>query len=167
MKQADTFLRSVRIILRSERIIAEAQAQIIGRKLILAVVAAIAALFALGLLNATVYLVLEGLIGAVGAASTLALANLFITIVFVLIARSIETGPEVDMVRDFRDMAVSDIESQVKDVEHDIRRIGSGVTDLGGAVFNLVGGPGNLVKPGLAIAAISAIAKSIKSNSKK
>jgi len=167
MNHTEALLRNLRILLRSEGILAREQIQITSRKLVLAVVAAIATLFALGFLNIAAYFALEFELGQAPAALIVSVANIVIAVIFVVVARNQVSGPNVEMVREVRDMAVTDIEDQVKSVEQNVRQLGSDIGSLGGAAMSLLKHPGDLAAHGLAAAAVSAITSLLKSGKKK
>ena len=166
MNQTETLLRNLRVIIRSEKILARAQIQMASRRVVLAVVAGIAALFALGLFNVAAFFALELEFSPAVSALLLALANLVIAGVVVLVAVNLKPGHDAQMASDFRDMAVSEIEQQVSGVEDSIRRVGAEITDIGGTAMGLVRSPSQLIAPGVAIAAITAITRLLRSSKK-
>ena len=166
MNQTETLLRNLRVIVRSEKILARAQIQMASRRVVLAVVAGIAALFALGLFNTAAFFALELEFNPAISALILALANLVIAGIVVLIAVNLKPGRDAEMASDFRDMAVAEIEQQVSSVEDNIRQIGADITDIGGTAMGLVRSPSQLIAPGVAIAAITAITKLLRSSKK-
>ena len=166
MNQTETFLRNIRVILRSERILARSSVQLASRKLVLAVVAGIATLFALGFLNISAFFALELIMDSVWAALILGAANLAIAGIIVAVAVNLGPGADADMARDFRDMAIAEIENQVSSVEENVRQLGTEISGLGETALGLVESPGQLIAPGVAIAAITAITKLLKSGKK-
>jgi hypothetical protein len=116
MNQTETFLRNLRVILRSEGILARSHVQLTSRKLILAVVAGIAALFALGLLNIAAFFALELEMSEVWAALILGGANLLIAAAVIVVAVNLGPGHEAEMARDFRNMAIAEIATPVSGV---------------------------------------------------
>jgi len=166
MNQTETFLRNLRVIVRSEGILARSHIQLTSRKLVLAVVAGIAALFALGLLNISAFFALELVVSPVWAALILGGANLLIAAVVIVIAVNLGPGHEAEMARDFRDMAIAEIENQVTSVEENVRQLSADLSGLGETALGLVKSPSQLIAPGVAIAVITAITKLLKSGKK-
>jgi hypothetical protein len=166
MNQTETFLRNLRVIVRSERILARSQFQLASRKLVLGVVAGIAALFALGLLNIAAYFALELEVSRVWAALILGAANLVIAAIVAFVTVNLGPGQDAQLARDFRDMAVAEIENQVSSVEQNVRQLSAELSGLGETALGLVKSPSQLIAPGVAIAAITAITKLLKSGKK-
>jgi len=166
MNQTETFLRNLRVIVRSEGILARSHVQLASRKLVLVVVAGIAALFALGLLNIAAYFALELEVSRVWAALILGGANLVIAAIVIVVTVNLGPGHEAEMARDFRDMAIAEIENQVSSVEQNVRQLSADLSGLGETALGLVKSPSQLIAPGIAIAAITAITKLLKSGKK-
>ena len=166
MNQTETFMRNLRVIVRSERILARSQVQLVSRKLVLAVIAGIAALFALGLLNIAAFFALELEVSRVWAALILGAANLVIAAIVAFVTVNLGPGQDAQMARDFRDMAIAEIENQVSSVEQNVRQLSADLSGIGETALGLVKSPSQLIAPGVAIAAITAITKLLKSGKK-
>jgi len=166
MNQTETFLRNIRVIVRSEGILARSQVQLASRKLVLVTVAAIAALFALGLLNIAAFFALELVVDEIWAALILGAANFVLAGIIVLVAVNLGPGSDAEMARDFRDMAITEIENQVSSVEQNILQLRAELTGLGETALGFVKSPTQLIASGIAIAAITAITRLLKAGKK-
>lgn len=109
----ERFIRSLRIFWRSERLLAEQDFRLGAQRIQFNALAGLVAVFGLVMLSVAVFHALVPLWGKALAALTVGGADLVLAAVLAAYARSLQPPAEVGMVREMRDMALSDIEEEV------------------------------------------------------
>lgn len=155
--------RNLQLLWRSERVMAEARLKLISRKLVLAVIAGIACLIAVSMLNLAAYLALITVVSKPLAALIVAVINLVIAGLLVAIAQGLQPGPEEEMLREVRDIALGDLGSEVDDVQAQLLRLREDVEGVRASVTQFVQRPLDALSPTMIMPALSAIAKFAKS----
>jgi hypothetical protein len=142
---------------------AEARLKLISRKLVLAVIAGIACLIAVSMLNLAAYLALITVVSKPLAALIVAVINLVIAGLLVAIAQGLQPGPEEEMLREVRDIALGDLGSEVDDVQAQLLQLREDVEGMRASVTQFVQRPLDALSPTMIMPALSAIAKFAKS----
>ena len=155
--------RNLQLLWRSERVMAEARLKLISRKLVLAVIAGIACLIAVSMLNLAAYLALITVVSKPLAALIVAVINLVIAGLLVAIAQGLQPGPEEEMLREVRDIALGDLGSEVDDVQAQLLQLREDVEGMRASVTQFVQRPLDVLSPTMIMPALSAIAKFAKS----
>lgn len=155
--------RNLQLLWRSERVMAEARLKLISRKLVLAVIAGIACLIAVSMLNLAAYLALITVVSKPLAALIVAVINLVIAGLLVAIAQGLQPGPEEEMLREVRDIALGDLGSEVDDVQAQLLQLREDVEGMRASVTQFVQRPLDALSPTMIMPALSAIAKFAKS----
>ena len=155
--------RNLQLLWRSERVMAEARLKLISRKLVLAVIAGIACLIAVSMLNLAAYLALITVVSKPLAALIVAVINLVIAGLLVAIAQGLQPGPEEEMLREVRDIALGDLGSEVDDVQAQLLQLREDVEGVRASVTQFVQRPLDALSPTMIMPALSAIAKFAKS----
>ena len=155
--------RNLQLLWRSERVMAEARLKLISRKLVLAVIAGIACLIAVSMLNLAAYLALITVVSKPLAALIVAVINLVIAGLMVAIAQGLQPGPEEEMLREVRDIALGDLGSEVDDVQAQLLRLREDVEGVRASITQFVQRPLDALSPTMIMPALSAIAKFAKS----
>lgn len=155
--------RNLQLLWRSERVMAEARLKLISRKLVLAVIAGIACLIAVSMLNLAAYLALITVVTKPLAALIVAVINLVIAGLLVAIAQGLQPGPEEEMLREVRDIALGDLGSEVDDVQAQLLQLREDVEGVRASVTQFVQRPLDALSPTMIMPALSAIAKFAKS----
>ena len=159
--------RNLKLFLRSERVLAETQFNLVSRKAGLMVGAMIAGLLALAMANVAGFFALEPSLGAPGAASVVALIDAVIAGLLAAVAISLQPGREEDVVREVRDMALDDIAADLEGVQQRLAQVGDNVERVGTSVARFVQDPLDTLLPHLVVPTVSAITSIAKSRKKK
>ena len=154
--------RNLQLFWRAERVLAEARIKLTTKKLILGVVAGIACLFAWGMLNIAGYFALEPSAGKAGAALIVGLIDVVIAGLLVAVAQALQPGPEEDMVREVRDMAVGEIGAEVEDVQQKLLQLRDDVEGVRTSITEFMQRPLDALSPALIGPALMAVTKLIK-----
>ena len=119
-----TVVRSGRVYVRTELLVAEMRLRSYARKAAFLAVALGVALFGLGMLNVAAFLWLSEAFGPVQTALGIALANFAIAAAAFAIGYTMKPGPELQLAEEMRDTALETVEGEVS------RMQSAGVTGL-------------------------------------
>ena len=153
-------IRSLNVFWRSERLLADYQLKQATQRIQLNALAALVAVFGLVMLSIAAFFAIVPYWGHALAALTVGGADLLLAMVLILSARSLRPTPEVEMVREVRNMAVSDIEEEIALVEAEIVTIKDGIK-------NFMHHPVDMLLPGAIGPLLSAVVKGLGSTKKK
>ena len=145
---------------RSERLLAEYQLNQGTQRIQLNALAALVAVFGLVMLSLAAFFALAPYWGQALAALTVAGADLLLAVVLTLYARSLRPTPEVEMVREVRNMALSDIEEDIALVEAEIVAMKDGI-------HKFMHHPVDMLLPDVIGPLLSAVVKGLGSAKKK
>ncbi len=142
----DETLLKIRILARSEMTLAQVHARSAARRTLLSAIAIGLLVLTGAMLNVGLFHLLEVRIGAAGAAFTIAAINAVLAGLLVAVAARIRPGPEEQIVREIREMALAELSAdaaeiklRLDEVTTDLKRIRSGISTLTGS-----GGVGSL-----------------------
>jgi len=159
--------RNLQLLLRSERVLAEMQLKLMTRKAVLGAGAAIATLLALAMFNVAGYFALAQPLGSPSAALIVGLIDALIAGLLLVVAQALRTGSEEDMVREVRDMALSELGVEIDDLQQKLMQMGENVETVRTNVANFVQRPLDSLLPQLIVPAVSAVTKLAKARKKE
>lgn len=113
-------VRSLKLLWRSERLLAERQLELGTSKLLLSALAGLIAVFGLGMFSVALFFALVPLWGEAVAALVVGVVDLVLAGGLVAYARSLQPGTEVEMVQQVRDMALTDLEEEAAFAEAEV-----------------------------------------------
>jgi len=124
----ERFTNNLRLLWRSERLLAQQEIRMGTRKLEIHSLAGLVAIFGLGMLGVALFFAIEPYWGRPLAALAVAGVDLVVAAVLIAAARSLKPAPEVAMVREMRDMSLEGIreeaalaEAEIDGLKNDIR----------------------------------------------
>ena len=161
-----TMTRNLQLLWRAERVLTEARIKLTTRKLILGVIAGIACLFAGGMLNIAGYFALEPSVGKAWAAFIVGMIDVVMAGLLVAVAQALQPGPEEDMVREVRDMAVGEIGAEVEDVQQKLLQLRDDVEGVRTSITQFMQRPLDALSPSVIGPALMAVTKLIKAKKK-
>jgi hypothetical protein len=109
----ERFTHSMKILWRTERLLTERQLQLASQRLQFNALAGLIALFGLGMMSIAAYFALVPTLGQAGAAFAVGCADFALAGLLFLYAKSLQPAPEIAMVREMRDMALSDLQEEI------------------------------------------------------
>lgn len=121
----DHFLRSLKVFWRSERLLRENELRLLSQKIQCNALAGLVALFGLMMLSLSVFFVLVPYMGNALAALSVGGIDLVLATVLVTYGRSLKPAEEAKMVKEMRDMAVSDMENEMAKAEAEFTKLRS------------------------------------------
>jgi len=111
------FIRSLKVFWRSEKLLRQNEMRLVAQKIQCNALAGLVALFGLVMLSLSVFFWLVPHMGQALAALTVGGTDMVLAGALVAYARTLKPTAEVAMVRDIRDMAVSDLENELAKAE--------------------------------------------------
>ena len=109
----ERFTHSLKILWRTERLITERQLQLATQRVQFNALAALAAFFGLIMVSLGAFFALAPTLGQAGAAFAVGCADFAVAALLFLYSKSLQPAPEMAMVREMRDMALSDLQEEV------------------------------------------------------
>lgn len=161
-----TIQRNLQLLWRTERILAEARLKLTSRKLILAVGAGIAVLFALGMFNLAGLFALEPSLGLAGAAALVGFINIVAAGLILAIAQGLRPAEEEDMVREVRDLAIGEIGGEIEEVQSAFAQLRGDIEGMRKSISGFIKRPADAISPAMIGAGLSAVSKLVKSGKK-
>lgn len=158
--------QNLKILWESERILRSAQWRITSQKISYAVIAGITGLFGIGMLNIALFFWLENSLGKPQAALLVATVNILIAVILLLVANAIKPSPELDMVRGFRDSAMSGLEGEAQVALASITQMADDLQGVQKTISGFVQNPASALSPSVLIPAISALSSLLGSGKK-
>jgi len=152
----ERFMRSLRIFWRSERLLAEHQLRLGTQRVQFNAVAALVAVFGLVMLSIAAFFALVPYWGHALAALTVGGAELVLAAALVAYARSLQPTTAVEMIKEVRNVALSDIEEGIALAEAELVALKD---DARGFIRN----PIDALVPGAITQLLSGAAKEFKS----
>lgn len=162
----NSLTRNLNILWRSERLLAEAEWRRSSRQITILVLAGVFGLLALIMLNVAGFYWLATTYGTAQAALAVAAADIVIAAILAVSAQSLKTAPETDMIREFRDSALAEIEAEAESFQTHLVQIRDDVKTIGATVSKVAADPIGSLSPALLIPAINAFTTVVRSKKK-
>jgi len=162
----NSLTRNLNILWRSERLLAEAEWRRSSRQITILVLAGVFGLLALIMLNVAGFYWLATTYGTAQAALAVAVADIVIAAILAVSAQSLKTAPETDMIREFRDSALAEIEADAEAFQTHLVQIRDDVKTIGATVSKVAADPIGSLSPALLIPAINAFTTVVRSKKK-
>lgn len=147
----DETLLKVRVLTRAEMTLAKANARRIAARSRLYVIALGMILLTVIMVNIAAYEYLSGIKGEPVAALLVAVANAVLAIIVIFFASRIKPGPEEEMVREIRELALTELSADAEGIREkftqisgDVERIRSGFSSVSGALGSAQAGLGSI-----------------------
>ena len=147
----DETLLKIRVLTRAEMTLAKANARRIAARSRLYAIALGMVLLTVIMVNIAAYEYLSGLKGEPAAALIVALANAALAVIVIIVASRIKPGPEEEMVREIRELALTELSADAEGVRQkfaqisgDVERIRAGFSSVSGALGSAQAGLGSL-----------------------
>ena len=119
------FIRSLKVFWRSERLLGQNELRLLTQKIQCNALAGLVALFGLAMLSLSVFFALVPHMGNALAALTVGGTDLILAAVLVAYGRTLKPAAEAAMVKDMRDMALSDMEHELAKAEAEFSKLRS------------------------------------------
>ena len=153
------FVRSFKVFWRSERLLKQNEIRLTAQKIQLNALAGFVAVFGLVMLTLAVFFALVPYMGQALAALTVSGVDLALAGALLAYGRSLKPAPEVEMAREMRDMALSNIEDEVA-------QAGADFVALKNDVHKLIRNPVDVLLPHAIGPLVSAVTRGLGSMKK-
>lgn len=150
----ERFVRSLRILWRSERLLAEQDFRLGAQRIQFNALAGLVGLFGLVMLSLAVFYALVPYWGDALAALAVGLGDVALAAGLTAYARSLHHPAEIDMVREMRDIALGDLEEEMALAEEEI-------ASMKADVKKFVASPVDALLPGLVGPLVGAVARGL------
>ena len=147
----DETLLKLRVLTRAEMTLAKANARRFAARSRLYAVALVMILLTVVMINIAAYEYLSTLKGEPMAALIVAFANAVLAVLVMLVAARIKPGPEEEMVKEIRELALTELSADADGIRQnfaqissDIERIRSGFSSVSGVLGSAQAGLGSL-----------------------
>lgn len=141
-------LKKIQVLVKCETAIQRVNLQTVARQIILFAVGVVLILLAVAMLNVAIYVAISEHYGQVAGALIVSVINGLLAVALMVVANRTKPGPEAAMAREIRELAITEINSDVEkvgqnlnDFKTDVQRIRSGFSGLmgggGGSSFSL------------------------------
>ena len=160
----NSLTRNLSILWRSQRLLTEAEHRRTMRQVVILTVAGAFGFLALVMLNVAGYAWLSTAYGNAQAALVVAIGDIFIATLLIVSAQSLKTAPETEMIREFRDGALAEIEKEADAVQAQLVQIRSDVETIGTNLSKFASDPIGSLSPTLLLPAIQAFTKVVRSS---
>ncbi len=162
----ETLVRNLKLLWKSDRMLAEIRLKLVAQKIVLFVLAGLGGLFALGMLNMAIFFAIQETLGSAIAALLVGLGNLLLAGILLLVVQRLDTGPEAKVVEEVREMALADIEAEAKAFQGELRLVRDEIADMRSGITSLVKNPMDVLTPRLLLPATAALAKLVTASGK-
>ena len=152
--------QNLKVLWRSERLLKKNEINLMSQKIQCNALAGFVAIFGLVMLTLAVFFALVPYLGQALAALSVAGIDLGLAGALVVYGRSLKPAPEVEMVRDMRDMALENIGDEVSRIEGEL-------VSLKKDVHKLIRNPIDVLLPHAIIPLISAFTRGNNAEKKK
>jgi len=113
----DSLIRDFQLLRRADTLIGKIWLDAMVRRISLMAFAGLVAAFGFGMANAAGFYALQVSVGSVLAATIVAIVDLAVSATVMLVARNTRPGPDIELARDVRQMAVEFIEADARDLK--------------------------------------------------
>lgn len=156
----ERFTNNVRLLWRSERLLAQQEIRTGIRKLEIHAMAGLVGIFGLGMLGLALFFAIEPYWGKALAALTVAAVDLVIVMVLTAFARSMKPPAEAVMIKEMRDVALEGIKDEAALAEEEIN-------NLKDDIRNFVRNPFEALLPAILSPLLDAVTRGLSSSRKK
>ena len=159
----DNLVRNLKIVWRTEAIIAENRARLVSRQIGLMAFAGLISVFGLAMLDVSAFYELQPRIGPSLAALIVAAANFVIALVLFLYAASVKEGPEIVPAREVRDMALKELETEASAAQAEISKLRDEIKGVAEGARSFAKDPFGTLAPQLLMPLVAAAVKALRS----
>ena len=159
----DDLVRDLQLLRKADSLIGRIWLKVIARRFGLFIFAGLIAVFGLGMANVAGFYALQASLGSVWAAAIVAIGDFVLAAIVILIARSSEPGPEIELALDVRKMAIDAIQADARDLKLTIDALGQEVRDAKDAIAGFVHNPLDAATHKLLIPAAISIIRGLRS----
>jgi len=159
----DNLVRDIQILWKADALIGKIWLHVMARRFGLFAFAALIAVFGLGMANVAGFYGLQEKWGPVWAAALVAVADFIIAGIVLLVGRSAQPGPELDLALDVRKMALESIQTDARDLKVTVDTLGQEVRQAKESIAGFVHNPLSMATDKLLVPAAISIIRGLRS----
>jgi len=159
----DNIIRDLQVIGKADSLIGRIWLNVMARRFGLLAFAGLVALFGLGMANLAGFFGLQVSWGPVWAAVIVALADLVIAAIVILLARSVQPGPEIELAFDVRKMAVEALQADAHGLKDTVGSLGRQIAQTKNTITGFVQNPLDTAAEHLLVPAVLSIMRGLRS----
>jgi hypothetical protein len=159
----DDFIRDLQVLRKADSLIGRIWLNVMARRFFLFVFAGLIAVFGLGMTNVAGFYALQASLGPVWAAAMVAIADFVLAAIVMLVGRSSQPGPEIELAFDVRKMAIESIQADARDLKATIDALGQEIREAKATIAGYVHNPLDAALHKLLIPAIISIIRGLRS----
>jgi hypothetical protein len=159
----DHLLRDLQVLRKADMLIGKIWLNVLARRLGLSILAALIGVFGLGMANVAGYNGLQSSLGAVWAASVIALVDFAIAAIVLLIGVRSRPGPEIELAFEVRKTALDSINEDARDLKLAIDTMGQEIRNVKQSVSALVHNPLDVAAEKLLVPAALSVLTGLRS----
>jgi hypothetical protein len=159
----DHLLRDLQVLRKADMLIGKIWLNVLARRLGLFVFAALIGVFGLGMANVAAYNALQSSIGAVWAATAVALGDFVIAAIVLFLAMRSHPGQEIEVALEVRKTALESIQEDARDLKLTIDAIGQEIRNVKQSVTALVHNPLDVAAEKLLVPAALSVLRGLRS----
>ena len=158
----DNFVRDIQLLWKADSLIGKIWLNAIARRFGLFAFAGLIAVFGLGMTNVAGFYALQASLGPVWAAALVAIGDFVLAAIVMLIGRSSEPGPEIDLAFDVRKMAIEAIQADARELKLTIDALGQEIQETKNTITGFVRNPLDAAAQKLLIPAAISIIRGLR-----
>jgi len=159
----DHLLRDLQVLHKADFLIGRIWLNVLVRRLGLFALAALIAVFGLGMANVAGFYALQAPVGPVWAAAIVAAADLVIAAIIVLVGSNARPGSEIDVAFEVRKMAVEAIQEDTQDLKVALEAVGNEIKNVKETIAGIVQNPLDAAAQRLLVPAALSIIRGLRS----
>jgi hypothetical protein len=158
----DNLMRDLQVLGRADSLIGRIWLNVFARRFGLFALAALIAVFGLGMANVAGFFGLQPSWGPVWAATMIAGADLILALIITLLARSIQPGPEIELAFDVRKMALEAIQGDAGELKVVVDGLGRQIRQTKNTIAGFVQNPLDSAAEHLLIPAVLSMMRGLR-----
>jgi hypothetical protein len=159
----DNIIRDLQVLGKADSLIGRIWLNVMARRFGLLALAGLVAVFGLGMANLAGFFGLQPSWGPVWAAMMVALADLIIALIIVMLARSVQPGPEIELAFDVRKMAIEAIQADGHELKDVVDSFGRQIRETKNTIAGFVQNPLDTAAEHLLVPAVLSIMRGLRS----
>jgi len=129
------------LLLQANSLIGRIWLRFMARQFCLFVFAGLIAAFGLAMASVAAFYALRGSVGPVGAATIVATADFLLAGIMIAVARTSESGSEIDQALDVRNKAMESLQADAHDLQVSVTALGQEIRDAKDSIVGFVQNP--------------------------
>jgi hypothetical protein len=158
----DNFVRDLHVLWKADSLIGRIWLNLMARRFGLLALAGLVAVFGLAMANVAGFYGLEPSWGAMWAAAIVAVGDFLIAAAIMVLSRTVQTGPEMELAFELRRMAVASLETDARDLKNTFESFGQELRQAREGIAGLVQHPMDALTDRFLVPAALAVIKGLR-----